>query len=650
MEKVKTVGTLLKTIEKENDIKKIAPEDYRRLAKEIRVRLVKSISRTGGHLASNLGAVELTMALHLFLEFPKDKLIWDVGHQAYVHKLLTGRNKMFGTLRKLDGISGFPKVSENPADTFNTGHSSTSLSLALGMAKARDIQGGDEKVVAVIGDGALSGGMALEALNNAEPLKSNLIIVLNDNKMSISKNVGGMSNYLGKMRTNQKYNNLKINIEERLDRIPNVGISMAETIKNAKNSLKHLLVPGMLFEEMGIIYVGPIDGHNIKDMLEAFRAAARIKNRPVLVHVVTKKGKGYLPAENNPSAFHGVGRFIPKTGEIEETGGRTYTSVFGDWMVKKGKQCPELVSVCAAMPDGTGVKEFAVKYPGRFFDVGIAEEHAVTFAAGLMAGGMRPVVSIYSTFLQRAYDQLIHDICLNELPVIFAVDRSGIVGRDGDTHQGIFDISYLTSIPNMTVLSPMSGRELEQCLDFAYDHNGPVAVRYPRGDIYEEGREEIICEKPWELGRARILMVRGRLLEENEKTDPGQIKGDAVLFAVGNMTKTALDVGHLLLEKNIYCTVVNMRFVKPFDKEVLLDLVGSHRMVVTLEDNVKTGGFGQQAEALFVDKGCVPESFLNCSIDDCFVEHGAPEELYERLEMDAGSVAKKIERMLRENA
>ncbi|MCI8363841.1 MAG: 1-deoxy-D-xylulose-5-phosphate synthase [Eubacterium sp.] len=649
MEKVKTVGTLLKTIEKENDIKNIAPEDYRRLAKEIRVRLVKSISRTGGHLASNLGAVELTMALHLFLEFPKDKLIWDVGHQAYVHKLLTGRNKAFGTLRKLDGISGFPKVSENPADTFNTGHSSTSLSLALGMAKARDIQGGDEKVVAVIGDGALSGGMAFEALNNAEPLKSNLIIVLNDNKMSISKNVGGMSNYLGKMRTNQKYNNLKINIEERLDRIPNVGMSMAETIKNAKNSLKHLLVPGMLFEEMGIIYVGPIDGHNIKDMLEAFRAAARIKNRPVLVHVVTRKGKGYLPAENNPSAFHGVGRFLPKTGEIEETGGRTYTDVFGDWMVKKGEECPELVSVCAAMPDGTGVKEFGQKYPERFFDVGIAEEHAVTFAAGLVSGGLRPVVSIYSTFLQRAYDQLIHDICLNELPVIFAVDRSGIVGRDGDTHQGIFDISYLTSIPNMTVLSPMDGRELEQCLDYAYDQDGPVAVRYPRGDIYEERREVIFGEKPWEPGHARILMVQGRLLTGNEEADPGQLNGDAVLFAVGNMVETALDAGRLLQEKNIRCTVVNMRFVKPFDEELMLALVRSHRMAVTMEDNVKNGGFGQQTEAFFVEKGCVPELFLNCSIDDCFVEHGAPEELYERLKMDAGSVAEKIERMLREN-
>ncbi len=373
------MGTLLNQIEKENDIKKIAPEDYRKLAKEIRVRLVRSVSRTGGHLASNLGAVELTMALHLFLDFPKDKLIWDVGHQAYVHKMLTGRNRQMGTLRRLDGISGFPKVDENPADTFNTGHSSTSISVALGMAKARDIQGGDEKVVAVIGDGALSGGMAFEALNNAEQMKSNLIIVLNDNKMSISKNVGGMSRYLGKMRTNQKYNNLKINIEECLDRIPNVGTTMAEKIKNAKNSLKHLLVPGMLFEEMGIIYVGPIDGHDIDGMLQALNAAARIKNRPILIHVLTKKGKGYLPAETNPSMFHGVNAFYPKTGEPVEERGTTYTDVFGEWLLQKGRTCPELVSVCAAMPDGTGVKPFAGEFPKRSFDVGIAEEHAVTF-------------------------------------------------------------------------------------------------------------------------------------------------------------------------------------------------------------------------------------------------------------------------------
>ncbi len=636
---MRKLATLLSTIEKENDIKNIAPEDYRRLAKEIRVRLVKSISRTGGHLASNLGAVELTMALHLFLDFPKDKLIWDVGHQAYVHKLLTGRNKQFGSLRKLDGLSGFPKVSENPADTFNTGHSSTSLSVALGMAKARDLHGGDEKVVAVIGDGALSGGMAFEALNNAEPLKSNLIIVLNDNKMSISKNVGGMSNYLGKMRTNPKYNNLKINIEERLDKIPNAGVSMAETIKNAKNSLKHLLVPGMLFEEMGIIYVGPIDGHNIKDMVEAFNAAARIKNRPVLVHVVTKKGKGYLPAENHPSAFHGVGTFNPKTGEITEKSERTYTDVFGDWMLKKGKQCEDIVSVCAAMPDGTGVRRFAEKFPERFFDVGIAEEHAVTFAAGLATGGLRPVVSIYSTFLQRAYDQLIHDICLNHLPVIFAVDRSGIVGRDGDTHQGIFDISYLTSIPNMTVLSPMDEKELEMCLDFAYEWDGPVAIRYPRGGVYRfAGTEGAYASL--EMGRGTILMAQGKLIEQSGTV--GSIHGDAVLFAVGNMVKTALETASLLKEKGIDCTVVNMRFVKPFDEELMRQLVPAHSMTITLEDNEKIGGFGQQAEAMLMEEGIMPEKFIPVCIGDCFVEHGSPEELYERLEMDAERIAEKI--------
>lgn len=645
---MKMLNTLLSTIEKENDIKNIAPEDYRKLAKEIRVRLVKSIGKTGGHLAPNLGVVELTMALHLFLDFPKDKLIWDVGHQSYVHKLLTGRNKNFGTLRTLDGLSGFPKVSENPADTFNTGHSSTSLSVALGMAKARDIQGGDEKVVAVIGDGALSGGMAFEALNNAEQMKSNIIIVLNDNKMSISKNVGGMSNYLGKMRTNPKYNSLKINIEERLDRIPNGGTTMAETIKNAKNSLKHLLVPGMLFEEMGIIYVGPIDGHNIENMLSAFQAASRIKNRPVLVHVVTKKGKGYIPAEKNPSVFHGVGKFNPKTGETLENGGTTYTNVFGDWMVEKGKQCPELVSVCAAMPDGTGVKKFAEQFPERFFDVGIAEEHAVTFSAGLVSGGLRPVISIYSTFLQRAYDQIIHDICLNELPIIFAVDRSGIVGRDGDTHQGIFDISYLTSIPNMTVLSPMDGEELKMCLDFAYASDGPVAVRYPRGEVYGF-LEDSGFHEPLERGRASVIFAKGeRIRTSFRRAGESGIGGDVVFFAVGNMVKAAVDAARLLGEKGYDCTVVNMRFLKPFDEEMICQLVPKHTVTVTIEDNEQTGGFGQQAEAMLVEHGVVPEKFLNISIRDHFVEHGAPEELYERYGMDAGGVAEKVLELLEE--
>ena len=619
------MSRLLDEIKKENDIKNIPPQEYRRLAKEIRFQLVKNVSRTGGHLASNLGAVELTMALHLFLDFPKDKLVWDVGHQAYVHKMLTGRLKDFRSLRRLDGLSGFPKVSENPADTFNTGHSSTSLSVALGLAKARDLRGSDEKVVAVIGDGALSGGMAFEALNNAEQMKSNLIMILNDNKMSISKNVGGMARYLGKVRTNRKYNDLKVNIEERLDRIPNVGVSMAETIKNAKNSLKHLFVPGMFFEEMGIVYVGPIDGHDVESILTALEAAARMKNRPVLIHVVTKKGKGYRPAEENPSIFHGVGPFDPKSGEVPESEEETYTDVFGNWMMEKGKVHEELVSVCAAMPDGTGVKRFAEEFPKRFFDVGIAEEHAVTFAAGLVAGGLRPVVSIYSTFLQRAYDQIIHDVCLNNLPVVFAVDRSGIVGRDGDTHQGIFDISYLTNIPNMTVISPMDKEELTAALDFAYDFDGPVAVRYPRGAVYKN----TLDHKAVELGKAEVLLEA-----ENPRI---------VIFAVGDMVAKALRTAEHFAG---IVTVVNMRFVKPFDRALVKELAVKHDIVVTMEDSEKIGGFGQQAEAYLMEEGCIPKKFINCSVDDCFVEHGSPEELYARYEMDENWLARQINEAL----
>lgn len=619
------MSRLLDEIKKENDIKNIPPQEYRRLAKEIRFQLVKNVSRTGGHLASNLGAVELTMALHLFLDFPKDKLVWDVGHQAYVHKMLTGRLKDFRSLRRLDGLSGFPKVSENPADTFNTGHSSTSLSVALGLAKARDLRGSDEKVVAVIGDGALSGGMAFEALNNAEQMKSNLIMILNDNKMSISKNVGGMARYLGKVRTNRKYNDLKVNIEERLDRIPNVGVSMAETIKNAKNSLKHLFVPGMFFEEMGIVYVGPIDGHDVESILTALEAAARMKNRPVLIHVVTKKGKGYRPAEENPSIFHGVGPFDPKSGEVPESEEETYTDVFGNWMMEKGKVHEELVSVCAAMPDGTGVKRFAEEFPKRFFDVGIAEEHAVTFAAGLVAGGLRPVVSIYSTFLQRAYDQIIHDVCLNNLPVVFAVDRSGIVGRDGDTHQGIFDISYLTNIPNMTVISPMDKEELTAALDFAYDFDSPVAVRYPRGAVYKNTLDHMALE----LGKAEVLLEA-----ENPRI---------VIFAVGDMVEKALRTAEHFAG---IVTVVNMRFVKPFDRALVKELAVKHDIVVTMEDSEKIGGFGQQAEAYLMEEGCIPKKFINCSVDDCFVEHGSPEELYARYEMDENWLARQINEAL----
>ncbi|MCH5265711.1 MAG: 1-deoxy-D-xylulose-5-phosphate synthase [Lachnospiraceae bacterium] len=621
------MGKLLNQIVKENDIKNIAPEDYRELAKEIRIKLVRSVSHTGGHLAANLGVVELTMALHLFLDFPEDKLVWDVGHQSYVHKLLTGRADAFGSLRRMGGLSGFPKVKENPSDTFDTGHSSTSISVALGLAKARDLRGGQEKVFAVIGDGALSGGMAFEALNNAAALQSNLVIVLNDNKMSIAPNVGGMSNYLGKIRANQRYRNLKASVENALDKIPNLGQPLANRIKRAKDSLKHLFIPGMLFEDMGLIYIGPVDGHNIGEMLTAFQTAASVKDQPALVHVFTKKGKGYKPAEEKPSMFHGIGAFDIQSGEPLAEEKLTYTKIFEQWMLAMGSQREDVVSVCAAMPDGTGVRAFSERYPERFFDVGIAEEHAVTFAAGLAAGGMRPVVSLYSTFLQRAYDQMLHDVCLNSMPVVFTVDRSGIVGQDGETHQGIFDISYLSSMPNMTILSPMDGAELVEALNFAMKIEGPVAVRYPRGEAF---RLERNTRPPLEYGKAEILETGKEVL----------------ILAVGNMVEHALSAAGELRKGHISSTVVNMRFVKPFDEELVLAQAEKHRLVVTMEDNVYSGGFSEKIQA-FLQKH--RQSRLPClpiCLPDAFIEHGRPEELYEKYGMDAGAVAEKIREAL----
>lgn len=621
------MGTLLSQIVKENDIKNIKPEDYRKLAKEIRVKLVRSVSQTGGHLASNLGAVELTMALHLCLSFPEDKLVWDVGHQSYVHKILTGRADAFGTLRQMGGLSGFPKVKENPSDTFDTGHSSTSISVAQGFAKARDLQGTDEKVVAVIGDGALSGGMAFEALNNAAALKTNMVVVLNDNKMSIAPNVGGMSNYLGKIRANQKYRNLKANIESTLDRLPNVGQPIAKRIKRAKDSLKHLFIPGMLFEDMGLIYIGPVDGHNVQEMVTAFETAFSIVDQPVIVHVLTQKGKGYKPAEKNPSAFHGVGPYDVKSGEIYSKDEICYTKIFEQWMLQKGEEREDVVSVCAAMPDGTGVSAFAKRYPERAFDVGIAEEHAVTFAAGLAAGGLRPVVSLYSTFLQRAYDQMVHDVCLNQLPVIFAIDRSGIVGSDGETHQGIFDISYLTSIPNMTVISPMDGEELVQALNCALQINGPVSVRYPRGQAFSWNKKE---RMPFQYGKAEVL-TEGK---------------DILILAVGNMVEKALETSVLLESKNLHPTIVNMRFVKPFDEDLVRQLAVRHRYIVTMEDNVRSGGFGEKIEAFLLQERIYHRCLTVC-LPDKYIEHGLPEEIYEQYGMDAQTVAEKISEVVK---
>ena len=615
---------VLSQIVKENDIHNIAPADYRQLAKEIRAKLVRSVSRTGGHLASNLGAVELTMALHLCLHFPEDKLIWDVGHQSYVHKILTGRGDAFSTLRQMGGLSGFPKVKENPSDTFNTGHSSTSISVAQGFAKARDLRGGDEKVVAVIGDGALSGGMAFEALNNAAALKTNMVIVLNDNKMSIAPNVGGMSTYLGKIRANRKYRDLKMNVENSLDKIPNVGHPLARQIKRAKDSIKHLFIPGMLFEDMGLIYIGPVNGHNVNEMVTAFETAFSITNQPVLVHVLTQKGKGYKPAEQNPSAFHGVGTFDVKDGTILKTSEVTYTNIFSDWLLSRGEQCNELVSVCAAMPDGTGTAAFAKTFPSRAFDVGIAEEHAVTFAAGLAAGGMRPVVSLYSTFLQRAYDQMIHDVCLGSLPVIFTVDRSGIVGNDGETHQGIFDLTFLSSVPNMSVMAPKNRWELEKMLQFAISYDGPIAIRYPRGEAYR-GLKEFLA--PVEYGVSEMLY------EE---------RGTALL-AVGSMVSTAEHIREKLKSAGQPCTLVNGRFVKPMDTDVIDHLAGTHHTIVTLEENVLRGGYGERVTD-YVQKHYPQIKVVNIALPDAYVEHGNVSVLRNELGIDSDSILAQLKR------
>ena len=612
-------------IKKENDIKNIPPQEYRRLAKEIRFQLVKNVSRTGGHLASNLGAVELTMALHLFLDFPKDKLVWDVGHQAYVHKMLTGRLKDFRSLRRLDGLSGFPKVSENPADTFNTGHSSTSLSVALGLAKARDLRGSDEKVVAVIGDGALSGGMAFEALNNAEQMKSNLIMILNDNKMSISKNVGGMARYLGKVRTNRKYNDLKVNIEERLDRIPNVGVSMAETIKNAKNSLKHLFVPGMFFEEMGIVYVGPIDGHDVESILTALEAAARMKNRPVLIHVVTKKGKGYRPAEENPSIFHGVGPFDPKSGEVPESEEETYTDVFGNWMMEKGKAHEELVSVCAAMPDGTGVKRFAEEFPKRFFDVGIAEGHAVTFSGGMAKDGLLPFCNIYSSFMQRAYDNVIHDIAIQKLNVVLCLDRAGLVGEDGPTHHGAFDLAYMRPIPNLIVASPYNEHEL-RCLMYTAQlpDKGPFVIRYPRG------RGSLV---DWKCPMQEIEIGKGRKLKE------GKDIAVITLGPIGVQAEKAIT--HAEQETGKSIAHYDLRFLKPLDESMLHEIGKRFKQVVTVEDGVLKGGMGSAILEFMADNEYNPQ-IKRIGLPDQFVQHGSVKELYHICGMDEEGIYKVL--------
>lgn len=616
------MSNILDSIQKPNDIRDIPPEYYPQLAQEIRDFLIEHISQTGGHLASNLGAVELTMALHLFLHFPEDKLVWDVGHQSYTHKILTGRKDQFDTLRQYGGLSGFPKRKESPCDAFDTGHSSTSISAGLGLVKARDLEGRNNTVVSVIGDGALTGGMALEAINNASKLNTNFIIVLNDNGMSISPNVGGFSMYLNDIRTSDSYLHLRDKIYYSMnDNLP----KMVKGIQRAKNSLKQLMIPGMMFEDMGITYLGPVDGHDIGAMLKVFQDARRI-NKTVLVHVITTKGKGYGPAEKHPSRFHGTGPFDIATGLPKASKSKAaWTDIFSTVMIKLATRDPKIVAITAAMEEGVGLKRFHNIFPDRFFDVGIAEQHAVTFAAGLAVGGLTPVVCIYSSFLQRAYDQIIHDVCIQNLHVIFAVDRAGLVGADGETHQGIFDISYLCSVPNMTVMAPKNKWELSDMMKFADAGSGPVAIRYPRGaacDTMQEYRE------PISAGKAEVLV--------REK--------DILLLALGSMVETAMQVRDDLKKRGLSVSVVNARFAKPIDTGMLDSFVRNHSLIVTMEENVRTGGFGERVLEYLNRAGHMDGSLtvLNIAIPDEFVPHGGVPVLRQVLGIDRDGVREAV--------
>lgn len=616
---------LLDKIKQANDIKNIAKSDYPALAQEIRDFLITHISETGGHLGSNLGAVELTMALHLSLNLPEDKIIWDVGHQSYTHKLLTGRKDGFDHLRQFGGMSGFPKRKESDCDAFDTGHSSTSISAGLGLVKARDLAGEDYKVVSVIGDGSMTGGMAYEAMNNASKLDTNFIVILNDNDMSISENVGGMNQYLNKIRTAEGYLELKEGVLNQLMKSKK-GESLASGIRRVKSSVKSLVVPGMFFEEMGFTYLGPVDGHDINAIVKVMQEAKGCKNA-VLIHVLTKKGKGYAPAEKHPARFHGAEPFVIETGLPKKHREKAnYTDVFSTVMCKAGANNDKVVAITAAMADGTGLKRFHNMYPERFVDVGIAEAHAVTFAAGLAAGGYRPVVAIYSSFLQRAYDQIVHDVCIQDLPVIFAIDRAGLVGSDGETHQGIFDLSYLSSIPNMTIMAPKNKWELADMLEFALSYNHPIALRYPRGMAYDGLKE---FRTPVSLGSSETIF------EESE----------TAILAVGSMVKTGEWLHSKLNEMGKKCSLYNARFVKPIDEKQINEIAKTHSKIVTLEENVACGGYGEKVRAylsqtdFFADK---MNSFMSVTLPDAYIEHGNVDLLKKEVGIDEESILNKI--------
>ena len=613
---------MLERINGPQDIMALNQEELADLAQEIREFLIEKISTTGGHLASNLGVVELTIAIFRTFHLPEDKIIWDVGHQAYTHKILSGRREEFDELRQFGGISGFPKTKESPCDAFNTGHSSTSISAGLGMALARDLREESHFVVSIIGDGALTGGMAYEALNNAARIDRNFIIILNDNNMSISENVGGISKYLTSLRTGEGYNDLKKNVTSALEKIPVAGPKLIDKISRTKQGIKQLLIPGMLFEDMGITYLGPVDGHDTKRLCKVLKEAKRL-NHAVLVHVLTKKGKGYRPAEKQPDRFHGVDPFDIRTGKPKkEKIFPSYTEVFSKQLCYLAGKDKRIVAVTAAMPEGTGLKRFQKLYPERFFDVGIAEQHGVTSAAGMAAGGLRPVVAVYSSFLQRGYDQILHDVCIQNLPVVFAVDRAGLVGSDGETHQGIFDLSYLTSVPNMSVLAPKNLWELRREMEFALSYNGPIAIRYPRGEAYRGLKE---FDAPVEYGKGEIL-YEGKEL---------------ALLAVGSMVSTAEHIRDKLVAEGIEATLANGRFIKPVDFELVDDLAKNHSHLVTLEENVLQGGFGLQVLA-YVHEHYPQVKVLTIALPDAYVEHGNVSLLRETLEIDSDSIIRKM--------
>ena len=601
-----------------DDLRKMDYDDLELLTYEIRDFLVEEVSKSGGHLSSNLGVVELSIALHRAFDTPKDKLIWDVGHQTYVHKILTGRAQRFDSLRKFGGMSGFPKMSESKFDIFDTGHSSTSLSLGLGLAVARDLSGEDYNVITVIGDGAMTGGLAFEALNNAGNIDTNMIVVLNDNGMSISPNTGGLSKYLGRLRSSRKYISMKAQIKKNVSRVPLIGEGMVASMQHARDSIKYAVIDGVLFEELGFRYFGPVDGHDIKEMCETFELAKEAEG-PVLIHVMTQKGRGYSKAENNPNVFHGIGPFDMETGQpLKKSSIPSYSGVFGNKLIQMAEQNEKIVAVSAAMFEGTGLEKFSREYPKRAFDVGIAEGHAVTFSAGLAKAGMKPFVAVYSTFLQRAYDEIMEDVCLQKLPVVFCIDRAGIVGADGETHHGIFDLSYLKHMPNLTVMAPKDGRELEAMMEFAAEAEGPCAIRYPRGEAENFGTDSVI-----EAGRAEVI-------REGKDTE---------IWAIGAMVKKALDAADILEDKGISAGVVNMRFLKPFDLSLLRGSADRFKLIFTLEDNVVSGGAGEEINNLLSDKDV---KVLNIGWPDKFIEHGSCEELYEKYGMDANSIAERI--------